>query len=370
MLACWVRNVGMLCFPILAGKNHILSIYAGAWGVKKITLVDNGTISYSNPPRQPLFNFEDVGKPKAICAAENIKKIYPGIEAQGVQLEIPMPGHPISSSEKEQQAVLDAIEKLDELVQSHDVVFLLTDSRESRWLPAVVSAVHKKLVICSALGFDGFVVLRHGVDKAVGENSEQEGGDNAKLGCYFCNDVVAPTDSVSDRTLDQQCTVTRPGLAPIAAGFAVELMVSVLQHPDSVHSTPKQRAINAKNKGASDSSESDESDYRFQFGKYPPHQIRGFLGGFELLSISGPSYDKCTACSATITSAYSEFRTDFLLNAFNDSSYLEDLTGLSELHKSLAFSDDSFGSDGDEGQENIGSNNGTNENDDDDLVFI
>lgn len=120
------------------------------------------------------------------------------------------------------------MEKLEELIEAHDVVFLLMDSRESRWLPAVMAGLHNKICITVALGFDSYVVMRHGMPAALHDPSLH---GNARLGCYFCNDIVAPRDSLKDRTLDQQCTVSRPALCCIASSQSVELLTSILQHP-------------------------------------------------------------------------------------------------------------------------------------------
>ena len=52
------------------------------WGVRHITFVDNAKISYSNPVRQPLYEFEDClagGKSKAMAAVEKLGKIFPGV---------------------------------------------------------------------------------------------------------------------------------------------------------------------------------------------------------------------------------------------------------------------------------------------------
>lgn len=204
-------------------------------GVRKITFVDNGRISYSNPVRQPLFLFNDCfsdegrGEWKAIRGAQSLREIFPGVESEGFNLEVPMIGHPVGEGDSESLSKRN-FKQLESLINSHDVIFLLMDSRESRWLPTVLGLSMGKLVLNAALGFDSYLVMRHG-------NLNSEGNDyNGRLGCYYCNDVVAPDDSLSDRTLDQMCTVTRPGGALIASSLAVELFVSTLQHPEGKNS--------------------------------------------------------------------------------------------------------------------------------------
>ncbi|THH04091.1 hypothetical protein EW145_g5776 [Phellinidium pouzarii] len=291
------------------------------WGVRNITLLDSSTVSFSNPVRQPLFEFTDCldgGKPKAQCAADALKRIFPGVNAKGVNLSVPMPGHPIPPSGVAQ--VRADVEKLESLFDSHDAVFLLMDSRESRWLPTVLGKAKGKIVMNAALGFDSYLVMRHGARTS---GSTSDSASTSKLGCYYCNDVVAPADSLTDRTLDQMCTVTRPGLAAIASATAVELLVSVLQHPDGV---------NAPAPPPNFQDDQDESAaYKSVLGVVP-HQLRGFLAQFRTMPIVGAAYDRCTGCSEAILQAYEKQGFDVLLRAFNETGYLETLTGLDKLH--------------------------------------
>ena len=48
-----------------------------------------------------------------------------------------MPGHPVQG-----EKFVEDFKKLEELILSHDVIFLLLDSREARWLPAVIAGAH------------------------------------------------------------------------------------------------------------------------------------------------------------------------------------------------------------------------------------
>lgn len=348
------------------------------WGVRHVTFVDSGKVSYSNPVRQSLFEFADClegGKPKAQAAADSLVRIFPGVAARGVRMSIPMPGHPVSNDDAE--GVLADVAVLDALVEEHDVVYLLTDTRESRWLPTLLCADKGKLLINAALGFDSYLVMRHGAGVAAGAEEEKNGeafideeerrregegegeveeeaftsedcggatrgtgtgtgtgtaketrgtgadaATGGRLGCYFCNDVMAPGNSTADRALDQQCTVTRPGLAPIAGALAVEMMVALRHAPRRCHSLPADTGPPPP-------------------GVEPPtplgivpHQVRGFVANYHQVLFAAPAFPRCTACSEAVVGAYrSADRDGFLLKAFADPTFLENSTGLTTIHE-------------------------------------
>lgn len=113
--------------------------------------------------------------------------------AEGVVLHVPMPGHVVGTSMLETTRA--SYDKLDELYDRHDVVFLLLDSREARWLPTLMCASRGRIAINAALGFDSYTVQRHGTRQELQPGSPDVGLQNPggkDLGCYFCNDVTQP----------------------------------------------------------------------------------------------------------------------------------------------------------------------------------
>lgn len=309
---------------------YVARILSG-WGVRHITFVDRGKVSFSNPVRQPLFQYEhclDGGRPKAITAAEQMKKILPTIDATGYEMTIHMPGHPVQPGEEEEECRKN-VKKLEDLIRSHDAVFMLTDSREARWLPTLLCSYYGKIAINSALGFDTLVTMRHGhvpgsetikstplehicsegasssssteaaqpLPKEEAENILKIQEQPAHLGCYFCSDIVAPRNSFRERTLDQQCTVTRPGLAPIAAALAVEMMVCVVHHSKGALAPPGDENSEESSLEAARKDDSDDDDNPM---KFVPHQIRVFMSRFYTNTYHFNSFPMCTACSSKV----------------------------------------------------------------------
>ena len=272
------------------------------WGARHITFIDNGKVSYSNPVRQSLYTFEDsknVGNnSKAILAAEKLKKIFPMVDAKGFNITIPLPGRTLID-EKAKEEYFKNLEILENQIKECDIMFLLTDSRESRWYPTVIAKAYNKLVITAAIGFDSYLVMRHG-------NNEN------KLGCYFCTDISTPGDTSGNRTLDQQCTISRPGVSMICSGLATELAMSC-----------GNSALNKSDK---------EEDI--------PHQLRGNLINYEMQHFNFKYNTNCVACSDNIVKTYKEDRLNFAIGVMNDPYYIEKTCGIHELIQKIKIEND------------------------------
>ncbi|KAF8822301.1 putative autophagy-related protein 7 atg7 [Cardiosporidium cionae] len=330
------------------------------WGVRTITFVDSGRVSMSNPSRQWLYTHSDAeanggsGMLKVEAAKKNLLEIRPDMECEAVNIEIPMPGHPAITEGSDNFELSYQI--LESLIDSHDVVYLLTDSRESRWLPALMVAAKQisfdyesagiqklpPLCVTVAIGFDSLVVIRHSYL-------------NTALACYFCNDVTAPSDSISNRTLDQQCTVTRPGVSSLASGLAVEMVASLSQHPmrfAAPHSTkiPYSGMASARAATSSFSGNSSTADGLRDSSCLggTPHTLRAYLADYRVVSVETEPFVNCICCSPTILQSYLTGKSNFVRQVVRDSSILEHISGLHEMKECICEDDVIVMSDEDE----------------------
>ncbi|PHJ23173.1 autophagy-related protein 7 atg7 [Cystoisospora suis] len=408
-----------------------------AWGVRHLTFVDSSSVALSNPARQSLYTYEDAVPPssqgggggasigdsgslhhshhrrlhqveggglkKVDAACQRLRAVRPDLICRGIDLEIPMPGHrrfletPLGTRSLE-----EAHDLLWRLIYEHDVVMMLTDSKESRWLPSLIVAeqssqpfrnisssslsssslsptspistsptsdrrssflrsqsdtsgsihTHQRhhqrqhsppLGMAVGLGFDSMVVMRQGYN-----------GNG--LGCYFCNAISAPADSLANRTLDQQCTVTRPGISSLACSVAVELLAALTQHPlgfgaphtdeDPLVACRGHRRKVSKNGdgegGGNKSSRNtvqrkggggEEEEQGFSCMGATPHTVRGYLSNFRMVSLASESSPECVCCSINILERYRRDPHGFLREIVGNSSLLETYSGLEAKRK-------------------------------------
>ena len=62
--------------------------YLAAAGVGRLTIIDDDRVELSNLQRQPLFTDADIGRPKAVVAADAARRINPHVEAVAVEARL------------------------------------------------------------------------------------------------------------------------------------------------------------------------------------------------------------------------------------------------------------------------------------------
>ncbi len=66
----------------LGGLGSPVTLYLSAAGIGKLFLVDEGRLELSNLNRQVLYSVNDVGKFKALVAAERVRSLNPDVEVE------------------------------------------------------------------------------------------------------------------------------------------------------------------------------------------------------------------------------------------------------------------------------------------------
>lgn len=293
------------------------------WGIRNFTFIDHSKVSLNNPTRQCLFTIEDAKnkKNKAQAAVERLRYICPELNAQGVDFEIPILGDSTITPEQ----FLDSVNETRNHILDSDVVMLLTDNKESRWLPTVLTALinryhtRKRPILCITvgLGFDSFIVVRNTFTEA----------DFSTSGCYFCGDFsINSRNNILDIPVDQQCSVVRMGASYFASSIAVELMMNLSQHPlmwNAPHLSDP-----------SNKSEESQRENKSLLGT-TPQCIRGFLGDFSFCTDPIQRNKYCIACSSELVDQIHKDEVNVLTEIFTNPRKVESISGLNDFKSKM-----------------------------------
>lgn len=191
----FIAGVGLLGAP--------LATYCATIGIKKLYVLDYGSVDWYNIYRQPLYYKKDVFQPKVEVARENLEELG-GLEVVPIRVEIPS----FISSYKNSEDIKSVLKEIDTNIQEADYVITALDTFSARMVIQTLALANEKPLINTAAGLIGGVVqlVRPNIDPCLA------------CGVYF------------DRTQDiGACTLATFGTPKVIAGLAIDLLLDVIE---------------------------------------------------------------------------------------------------------------------------------------------
>ncbi len=95
----------------LGGLGSAASLYLTAAGIGRLVLIDNGVLELSNLNRQILYTTEDLGRPKALAAAERLRALNPHTDIEAHVMSVKDAG--IENLVSDVDVILDCLDNWD-----------------------------------------------------------------------------------------------------------------------------------------------------------------------------------------------------------------------------------------------------------------
>ncbi|NVM27955.1 MAG: ThiF family adenylyltransferase [Candidatus Helarchaeota archaeon] len=194
--AVLIAGIGLIGAPLAA---HCATI-----GIKKIFVLDYGSVDWYNIYRQTLYLKKDVFQPKVEVARENLEELG-GLEVIPIRIEIPS----FISSYKDSKSLMAALDKIETYIEQADYIITALDTFSARMTIQTIALAHNKTLINTAAGLIGGVVqiARPNIDP-----------------CLACGVFFERTQDIG------ACTLATFGTPKIIAGLAIDLMLDVIEN--------------------------------------------------------------------------------------------------------------------------------------------
>lgn len=191
----FIAGVGLLGAPLAA---HCATI-----GIKKLFLLDYGSVDWYNIYRQPLYYKKDVFQQKVEVAKQNLEELG-GLEVIPLQREIPS----FLSTYPDANSIQKTLVDLDSYIKQADYVITALDTFSARMIIQTLALANDKTLINTAAGLIG------GVIQLVRPIKDP---------CLACGTFFERTQDIG------ACTLATFGTPKIVAGLAIDLLLDIIE---------------------------------------------------------------------------------------------------------------------------------------------